>query len=462
MRFFTRYIFTASMVCILFACKKNAFITDKAASITLGADTLSFDTVFTSVGSITQYFTIANPNDQKLKLDAVKLMGGANSAFKMNVDGIATTQSNNIEIDAGDSIYVFVAVTIDPSTKNLPFIVQDSIMVSYNGNEKYVQLQAYGQNAHFLRSKTIGTTTIWKNDLPYVISGGVLVEEGKTLFIEKGCRIYMHASAPFIVDGTLVVNGTKTDSVTFQGDRLDEGYRDLPASWPGIYFRETSRNNNITYGIIKNAYQGIIVDGPSVNASPKLTLEKCIIDNIYDAGITAVSSNIKAINCLISNCGLNVSLTGGGTYDFTYCTIASYGNNYIEHKMPVTYINNFDGSENTYPLNAVFRNCIVWGDGGSVENEMLSEKKGASDFSLKLENVLYKSKELASFIEVVNSIANQDPLFDSINTSRRYFDFRIGKKPSPAINAATAVSENTDLDGNTRSSTPDIGCYEKQ
>ncbi|MBN8787474.1 MAG: hypothetical protein J0I84_10325 [Terrimonas sp.] len=462
MKSFIKYILIISLACTLFACKKNTFITDKAASITLGADTLFFDTVFTSVGSITQYFTITNPNDQKLKLDAVRLMGGANSVFKINIDGVAATQSDNIEIDAGDSLYVFVAVTIDPSAGNLPFIVQDSILVSYNGNEKYVQLQAYGQNAHFLRSKIIGTTTIWKNDLPYVISGGVLIEEGTTLIVEKGCRIYMHADAPFIVDGTLVVNGTKTDSVIFRGDRLDEGYRDLPASWPGIYFTATSRNNTIRYGIITNAYQGIIVNGPSVNASPKLNLDKCIIDNIYDTGIMAVSSNITAVNCLISNCGLNVALTGGGVYNFTYCTIASYGNNYIEHKMPVTYINNFDVDENTYPLNAVFRNCILWGDGGSVENEVLSEKKGSGIYDVLLENVLYKSKDLASAIQLVNSIANQDPLFDSINTSRRYFDFHVGKKPSPALDAAIQVSENGDLDGNTRSTNPDIGCYEKQ
>lgn len=445
----------------LFACKKNSFITDKAAAITIGADTLSFDTVFTSVGSVTQYFTIANPNNQKLKLDVIKLMGGNNSAYKINVDGAATNQSDNIEIDAGDSLYVFVAVTIDPSAENLPFIVQDSILISYNGNHKYVQLQAYGQNAHFLRSHIINEDTQWQNDLPYVITGGVLVREGVTLTIEKGCRIYMHAGAPFIVGGTLAVNGTKADSVTFQGDRLDESYKDLPASWPGIYFTATSKNSRIYYGIVKNAYQGIIAEGASPAAQPKLHLDKCVITNIYDAGIAATGSNITAVNCLISNCGLNVYLTGGGDYDFTYCTIASYGNSYIEHTMPVTYINNFDDNENTYNLNVVFRNCILWGDGGSVENEIVSEKKGAAAFNIVLENVLYKTKELPSYIETLNSIANRDPLFDSINTGRRYYDFQIGKKPSPAIDAGIQVAESRDLNDVIRSNPPDIGCYEK-
>lgn len=461
MKIVITYGLLIGFVCTLFACKKNAFITDKAASVIIGADTLSFDTVFTSIGSVTQYFTIANPNDQKLKIDAVKLMGGDHSAYKINVDGIAAAQSNNIEIDGGDSLYVFVAVTIDPSSADLPFIVRDSILISYNGNEKYVQLQAYGQNAHFLHNHIINSNVVWKNDLPYVITGGALVSEGASLTIEKGCRIYVHTGAPFIVDGTLTVNGTKTDSVTFRGDRLDEGYKDLPASWPGIYFTATSKNNSIYYGVIKNAYQGIIVDGPSANASPKLYLNKCVINNIYDAGIKATNSSIDAVNCLISNCGLNVYLTGGGSYDFTYCTIASYGNSYVEHKMPVTYINNFDDNENVSPLNTVFRNCIIWGDSGSVEDEILSEKKGNGEFNITLQHVLYKAKQLPAEIKALNSIVNQDPLFDSINITRRYFDFHIGKHASPAIGAGTPVPEASDIDGFARLNPPSAGCYEK-
>ena len=50
------------------SCKKQTFITDKNAALSFTADTLRFDTVFTSIGSVTQYFTIINSNTQKLKL----------------------------------------------------------------------------------------------------------------------------------------------------------------------------------------------------------------------------------------------------------------------------------------------------------------------------------------------------------------------------------------------------------
>ena len=56
--------------------QKESFTTSTEARIALSADTLHFDTVFTSTGSITQKFKISNTNNQKLKLDRIKLMGG--------------------------------------------------------------------------------------------------------------------------------------------------------------------------------------------------------------------------------------------------------------------------------------------------------------------------------------------------------------------------------------------------
>src|SRR5207237_1897268 len=126
---------------------KDSFITSGDARITTSLDTLKFDTVFTSVGSITQTIKISNPNNQRLLLSSLKLMGSANSAYRININGRAATEAADIEIAAEDSMYLFVSVTINPSTANLPFIVKDSIGISYNGNNKFIQLEAFGQNA---------------------------------------------------------------------------------------------------------------------------------------------------------------------------------------------------------------------------------------------------------------------------------------------------------------------------
>jgi hypothetical protein len=227
-----------SLVILLFSCRKDSFITSPDAKLSISTDTLKYDTVFVTAGSTYRTLKIFNDNNQKLRLTSLKLMGGTASAFKINVDGIAGAQFYNLEINANDSIYVFVQVNVNPTAANLPFVIRDSIEVSYNGNTKKVQLEAWGQNAHFFRDKVVTVNEIWNNDKPYVILGSLLVNTNQTLTINKGCRIYVHADAPIVVNGTLLVNGLKdtADRVYFQGDRLDDLYKDYPASWPGIFF----------------------------------------------------------------------------------------------------------------------------------------------------------------------------------------------------------------------------------
>src|SRR6266404_1232777 len=189
-----------SLAIFLFACKKDSFITSPDAQVTITVDSLKYDTVFTTAGSITQSFKIINENNQKLKISSVKLMGGSSSAYKINADGFTGPEIDNLEIAANDSIYVFVSVVINQNAKNLPFIIQDSIKVNYNGTDRWVQLEAWGQNAHFFRNKEISANETWIDDLPYVILGSLYIDPGKVLTIDKGCRIYVHADAPVIVD----------------------------------------------------------------------------------------------------------------------------------------------------------------------------------------------------------------------------------------------------------------------
>ena len=200
---------TLSLLLVFFSCKKESFITSPDARVIITADTLKYDTVFVISGSVYQSFKIVNENNQKLRLTSIKLMGGSNSAYKINVDGIPGPQLNNLEIEANDSLYVFVQVNINQNVSNLPFIVRDSIQISYNGKNRLLQLEAWGQNAHFFRNKIISANETWNNDLPYVILGSLLINANQTLTINKGCRIYVHADAPIIVDGTLQANGQR-------------------------------------------------------------------------------------------------------------------------------------------------------------------------------------------------------------------------------------------------------------
>ena len=456
-----------SMIILCYSCKKDSFITNPDAQVSLSSDEIKFDTVFTTTGSITQFFKIKNENDQKLRLSSVKLMGGSGSYFKINADGITGPEVSNIDIEANDSVYVFITVSIDQNSASLPFIVEDSIQVTYNGTTQQVKLEAWGQNAHFFRNKKLTVDETWNNDLPYVILGSLIIDPNRKLTINKGCRIYVHADAPILVDGTLEINGEKdtVDRVYFRGDRLDEPYSDFPAGWPGIYFRNTSKDNVLNYANIKNAYQAVAVIDPSVTANPKLTLNECIIDNAYDAGVIALNSSIRARNCLVSNCGKNIVLAKGGDYQFTHCTVASFSNSYIIHRDPVLYVSNYilvNNSPVTATLSALFRNCIFWGQDGTVDDEVVVTKSGSSAFSVTFDHNLWKVQNPPANITATQIINGKYPVFDTINTTKRIYSFRL-KDESPAKNQATNAGITLDLDGNPRPvGIPDLGCYEKQ
>jgi hypothetical protein len=464
----SHYCILVFSFCLLFSsCKKDSFITSPDARLYINADTLKYDTVFTTTGSITQSFKIINQNDQKLRLSKVKLMGGPGSFFKMNVNGSASSEVSDLEIAANDSIYIFVAVSINPNAANLPFIVSDSILISYNNNQRFVQLQAYGQNAIFLSNTTITGNVNWTNTRPYVILGGIRIDTTATLTIPAGCKIYAHANAPFIIDGTLIINGTKNNEAVFTGDRLDNDYKDLPASWPGIYFKNTSKNNVLTYAVIKNAYQAIVVQSPSANTNPKIVLHQCIIDNAYDAGVYCISSSLQADNCLISNCGSNIAIIYGGDYSLIHCTVAAYSNAYLTHKNPLLSVSNFAATTSgtvTNNLNATFRNCIFWADTtGFVPNEVLVNKQGSNAFTVLFDKNIYCGSTDPANSTLTGNIRNADPLFDSIDIAKHYFDFRITKNSfAPGTNKGTITAFTKDLDNRNRNNgLPDLGCYEK-
>jgi hypothetical protein len=455
------------LLLIFIGCKKEIFTSSGGAILKSTADTLHFDTVFTTTGSVSQFFKIINDNDKGIRVNAVRLAGGVSSAFRINVDGIAGPEVRNVEIGARDSIYIYVTVSINPTSASLPFLISDSIEVDYNGNKLKVQLEAFGQNARFLRNRSISTSETWNSELPYVILGGLIIEPNALLTITKGTRIFVHADAPIIIQGSLQVFGEAPDStrVVFTGDRLDEPYRSFPASYPGLIFTESSKNNIIRYGIIKNAYQALVL----IEQSPgtKLLLQQTIIDNAYDVGILALNSSLKAENLQVTNSGKNIMLLKGGNYVFEHCTSATYSTAFGIHKDPVLTVSNFITQNNvaiTAPLQAVFRNCIFWGEsGGLVENEVNVIRQGTSSYNVAFENVLWKMAADPVNASVTGSnIKNQNPQFESIMVSERLFNFRLSTT-SPAIDKGSPTSINLDLDGRPRPvNLPDLGAYEKQ
>lgn len=460
------------------ACKKQKWLTE-GGKVTFSVDTLMFDTVFTAQGSSTRSLKLFNPQKNGVHISSIRLRKGKASPFRLNVNGFSGKEIDNVDIAGQDSLWIFAAVTIDPTNEDNPFLVEDDLVVTLNGQDYSIPVIAFGQNAYYIVDSVLETQT-WHSDKPYIILHNALVDEGATLTIESGARVYMHQDSRLFVLGSLEVNGTLGDSVVFQGDRIDRDiyvgdYQDVPGEWGGIYFDKKSYNNTINYAIIKNGGAVTQLNGQTLlgaaiqlnqdsvqNGVPKLSITNSMIHHSQGYGIVAFNSSLYAANCLIATCGAeNMALFEGGDYKIYDCTIATFGGRFIDHSKNVSMgiLNYYPISQSQYigaDLKADIRGCIIY---GSLGDELVVDKKNDFGADVQMQHCLIKSETgLPAFVTANSNILNQDPAFVNYDQT----DFHL-KEGAPAIGNGIVIPGITrDLEGVLRPANPSIGCYEYQ
>lgn len=488
-------IICCTLLWILSACnKEERFTTSPANKLEFSVDTLRFDTVFTELGSATRFFKVYNRHKESIRISRIWLAGNTQSRFNLNVDGLPGNDHRDVVIYPEDSIYVFCEVTIDPDQplSVSPFFVYDSVMFETNGNVQSVTLEAWGQNANYIPSRwhkdsivlfsCNGGEVVWDDPRPYVVYG-IVGFENCTLTLPPGCRVHVHGgiSRAVIDMQTVIYNsgrlyfgnnarlrsmGTVEQPVIIQGDRLEPEFLDEPGQWTGIIFAAGSKGNVIENTTIRNSLFGIYADSAS-----QLSLRNVAIYNTSGPGIFALHANLTAENCLFFNNGnYCVQIGYGGTYRFTYCTLANYGSS-----APALGFGNgicddplCSTPPRLYPLDIRLLNCIV---AGSKRDEIaISDFTGGQnpaflqyDFShciVKVNDLLDPNVGFPDFFDHCDPCIvakNQDPLFVSTAEDDYHLD-------TLAIAEGKAMPVPTifiDLEGTPRDATaPDIGCFE--
>ncbi len=314
------------------SCKKTTFYSTE--NLSFSRDTVLFDTVFTTIGSTTQQFKIYNNNSKTITIEQIELMGGSASPFRINIDGISGTNHAKIELEGNDSLFVFVEVTLDPNNGTTPMIIEDQVRFRTNGKDQEVALIAYGQDAYFhttIFSQGILdiNSGVWPNDKPHVIYGAAIIDSATSLNIQQGTKIYLHDGAYlFNYKGQLNIEGSESNPVTFQGDRLEAAYDDISGAYYGIYMQE-ALPSTINYAVIKNATSGIhMFSEDPANTDYTLKVSNTVIQNCASYGVFLYSgARIKAENCLISGNGVHSLLVlEGGDFNFNHCHLLGYGN----------------------------------------------------------------------------------------------------------------------------------------
>ena len=275
-----------------------------------------------------------NNNNGIINISQINLLNGEDSPFRINVDGESGVVFKDLSILPGDSIFIFIEVTIDPNGSNLPLIVEDKIIFETNNNINKVVLNAWGQDAYYHVNEIV--QGIWSNDKPHVIYGVAAVgypniDSNLNLTIESGTKIHGHSNAVlYIYKSSLNVNGNISNPVIFQQDRTED-YLLYPADsisgqWRGVYF-SSPLNSEIRHAEIKNSIIGLQIDTLTINN--QVLLNKVKINNSLYSNILTQGSNVTATNCLFGNSNNYSAIVSiGGSVNFEHCTFANYSSSF--------------------------------------------------------------------------------------------------------------------------------------
>lgn len=440
------------------SCKKDIF--PSSNTIRFSVDTVLFDTVFTTIGSTTEAFLFYNHSSKKLNVELIELMGGENSPFRINIDGISGIKHTNVMMLPKDSLFGFVEVTLDVNNEVLPMIVEDSIRFRVNGTDKFLKLAVWGQDAYFHYNDT--NSGVWLNDKPHVIYGAAIVDSAETLTIPKNTHIYLHKNSMlFVYKGQLKIEGEKGEEVTFQGDRLEHFYDDVAGQYYGIYFHE-SMPSTINYMIQKNGSSGIHITGVPQNNAPNVfnvTITNSILTNNANYGFFLFDGGkIKAENCVISKNGAHaLFVLRGGSYEMTHCNILGYG---PSKNAAIGIRNYYDGVASNIPIGKIRNSVIYGGQQYEIAMDTVNPNHTPGLFNFDFQNCLIKYKDGSDDSMFGNGVEfNKDPKFTDITEG----DFS-PLDDSPLINNGNSSYTTLPLDilGNPRDAQPDLGAFEKQ
>jgi hypothetical protein len=476
------------------ACQREDFSTNPDLKLQFSTDTVSFDTVFTTIGATTHILKVYNRNDKPLKISRIHLENGANSFFKINVDGTgaANQQFADVEILAHDSIFIFLTVKIDPANQNNPILIDDKVIFSYNNNTQSVVLEAIGQDVELLRNFVVARDTTFSADKPYLIYDTLYIEQNATLTIPAGVRMYFHKSAAIVAAGSIHALGTREKPILMRGDRLDNiNFSDVPlpynfvsGQWGGIFILGEATENIFKNVFINSSEVGIFIYNENIDAEqmPYLQIENCKLTNFTFYGLFVFNANVTALNTEISNTGTYTLFLNGGTHTFVHSTIANfYGANQPstrEKETVAALINDtekitINGQEIQISRSVTnFYNSVIM---GSMETELEVITKEPEIYIGRFENNFIRRKEVYNYDNYLNNswygesdkvFANSD--FKWTKDEKITCDFRLDSV-SPARNIADITFVNLynlqfDIYGNPRTADgkPDAGAYEWQ
>ena len=448
---------------LLAGCNRDDISFDSPTQLLrFSTDTVFCDTVYNQMRSETYAVKVYNNEDKDILIPEIKLEGGINSPYKINVDGKVGTRFEKIALRKKDSLYVFVEIA--PVANAPEAIAEDKVVFNTPAGEQKVTLFSVVQDAEYFiqtgeNPVTINDNTTWTKDKVKVIFGNLNVAEGKTLTMEKGTKVYFRKNSGlnFAKNSILDVKGVLGEEVIFRGDRSDTKYDTLPANWNGIKMEEGS--------LLKMNYARVF--GGNVGLQLKESnaeINNSIFHTFQNAGIYGIHSNITANNLVMNNCGeADLAIAGSGTYNVNYSTLANYWNLNSSMSAVGIFASNIWQNENGEIESGLVilnvKNSIIYGD--TLDLVSLSNNSAGTAINARFDNTLMKLSSNSAFNPIGSDIIkNEDPKFQNYFTQK--MNLRV-KDDSPAKKKGTNLNNNNttkDIVGITRTYPATLGAYQ--
>lgn len=465
------------------ACSDDdSFTTDPASLLTFENDTISLDTIFSTVPSPHKQMKAYNRNGKGLRITDIRLETGNQSGFRVNVNGTYLSpetgyKATDMELRKGDSLRIFVEMTSRQQESNEPQKVEDNLVFTLeSGIRQRVNLNAWSWDAEMMRDLFVSQDSVIDNSQgkPIVIYGNIKVDTTATLTIAPGSTLYFHGNSGIDVCGTLKAVGEVDKEITFRCDRLDRMVSNLmydnnPGQWNGIRFAGCSYDNEIAFCDIHSGTDAIVCDSSLDATKQKLYIRNSSIHNMKGAGLSAIACNIKIENTQLSNAFNRCASFLGGNIDINNSTIAQYYPFDAGRGPALYFANKADGYD--YPLTMRVKNSIVKGYANDVITWSYGGEQTETPLDAKFDNCLLRTpmptdKDSVMFVgnileNVEDPMTSADSTFVLFDTHFFFYDFT-PKSTSQAIgNANPQTSLPIDRKGKERSKErPDIGCYE--
>jgi hypothetical protein len=488
-------------------CKPREEELQTSGGLAFSADTVKFDTVFTTIRTVTKRLWVYNRNPKAVNVDLISLDKPADSPYTLLINGDLRQTATGVYIRGNDSLLILVRAKLTDnglSGAAKAYVLEEKLNFRTNGQDQHVLLRSFGQNIYLHNNVPLACGEVWRNDRPHVLYGTVSVPASCTLTIKPGTRVYAHAGAALVVYGKLLVNApadytpgtgatdtvkaTNANVVRFSGDRSGEAqYATAPGQWTGIVLAPGSQGNVIRYAQIQNATVGVLLYNPDNAAQPEVAIQNSVIRYISGngvsfagassslgsgAGVLNMQGKATLTNAVLHDCYEYAVLGLGGTTALNFCTIANYAaTGGVRKTQSLTFTNavtNSKGVATTQAPTVSVQNSIVW---GAIEDELFFDQYDAYKGSVNVQNSLLKTQVYAAATDATNkpglgnpgykNLLNKDPLFVKPLGSG-FGDYRLGAT-SPARKVAGPVGtvpERDLLNLLRTTATPSLGAYE--